>query len=175
MYGMINGILNIEQIEAGKYLINKENFDIRESVKEGFLLVRPVANKRNIALRLSLPEHVPTMFADRRAVAQILINLLSNAVKFSNEGGDVNAMVDHHDGKHIIKIIDHGVGISKENLGTVALPFSRHEPDPHKAYDGIGLGLSIAKSLVELHAGELLIKSELGKGTTVSVILPEIV
>ena len=173
LLSMVNEILDIEQIESGTYSITKEPIDIKELAIKGLRYVEQSAATRNIVLEKDVPDDLPSLCADRQSVMQIVTNLLSNAVKFSHDGGNVLLSVDYSDGQFTLKVIDHGIGIPHDKISTVTAPFSRHVSDPHRAYDGIGLGLAITKTLVEQHDGALSIESELGRGTTVCVILPE--
>ena len=110
--------------------------------------------------------------APKRAVKQILINLLSNAVKFTQRGGKVVVTADLHDGSIVLGVEDTGVGIGEDDLRHVGDPFFQARTAYDRPHDGTGLGLSIVKGLVELHGGELEIKSRIGVGTSVSVRLP---
>jgi signal transduction histidine kinase len=172
LLAMVNDILDIERIEAGKYDLTLVNFEVLGVVNECHQLLSPRANQQQISLKVSLAENLPPLHADRRAVLQILINLVTNAIKFTDPGGEVMLRVSVSKSHHKIEVRDSGIGIPKERLPTLTDPFTRHEPDPHKPHEGVGLGLAISNSLVELHGGELRIESEVGKGTTVTVTLP---
>jgi PAS domain S-box-containing protein len=170
---MIEGILTLEEASTGKTSISKKHVNIGAIINDSLLSVRSNMDKHNISLGISIPDDLKSIYVDENASIKVLNNLLSNAVKFSKDGGEINLVVEHKDGQHIIHVMDKGIGIAKDMLASVTAPFSRHEQDPHKAYDGLGLGLAISKSLVELHNGELVIDSELGKGTTVTIMFPD--
>ena len=112
------------------------------------------------------------LYADRRAARKIFLNLLSKAVNFTPEGGKVTVSVQASDQQSIFKIADTGKGIPNKMLANLTDPFNRGEQDSHKTVDGWGLGLSITKSLVDLHDGTMDIKSKVGTGTTVTVTFP---
>ncbi len=169
---MIDGILTIDQVARATSDIKKTKVNIGAVFVEGLMTLKSEAEKHGVTVTSSLPEDTPEFFVDEDAITKIIYNLLSNAIKFSKEGGDVKLAVEHDDDYHIIHVIDHGAGIEKDKISKIADPFSRHVQDPHKAYDGLGLGLAITKSLVEQHGGKLLIDSELGRGTTVTAIFP---
>ncbi len=119
-----------------------------------------------------VPEDLPPLYADKRAVKQILLNLLSNAVKFTPQGGKITVSAKASKKSTTLKVADTGKGIPAEELLGLTDPFTRGEHDPYLAEEGWGLGLAITKSLVDLHDGYLDIKSTVGKGTTVTVTLP---
>ena len=169
---LINDVLDISAIEAGKRTILKEPLDLDAIVAESLELVRTAAQRRDIQLRVDLPADLPTLFADRRAVKQILLNLLSNGVKFSEAGGEVSTRAFATDETMTIEIADNGIGIEPEILPTVTDVFSRGSANAHLAQEGSGLGLAIVKSLVEAHDGSLTIESEVGRGTTARIVLP---
>jgi two-component system cell cycle sensor histidine kinase PleC len=169
---LVNDVLDLSAIEAGKYSLTKEKLEIPEIVDECFRTIADVAKRKRISYTVEIPANLPPCYADRRGVKQILLNLLSNAVKFTLEGGSIKLRVAAADGHHTIEVIDTGQGIPANKMARLTNPFSRAESNPHKTQGGAGLGLSIVDSLLKLHGGELDIKSELGSGTTVSVKLP---
>ncbi len=114
------------------------------------------------------------LYADARAVKQILLNVLTNAVKFTPSGGRITVSASIKNGAHVVKITDTGIGIPEENLWKLTQPFEKGHADPYVAQDGVGLGLAITKSLVDLHDGTLDIKSKVGEGTTVTVTLSNV-
>ncbi len=169
---LVNQILDIERIEAGEYTLSKENIDVVELFGDCQKILKKRAMDRNISLSFDASGNLQTLYADRSAIFQILINLITNAVKFTPEGGKVKVKASDSQDRLTFQISDTGVGIPKEKLLTIKDPFTRHESDPHKPQDGVGLGLAISSSLVELHEGSLEINSEIQKGTTVTVGLP---
>lgn len=174
LLGVINDILDLSKIEAGKYTISLAETDIKELVTQASNLLNIKAIEKNIGLKLIIDENVPRyIMADSLRLNQIFMNLLSNAVKFTNEG-EVIFKVENLEEKAqaaLLKfsVIDTGIGISKENIQTIFQSFEQVENVHTRAYGGTGLGLSIVKKLVELKGGELDVQSTLGKGSTFSL------
>ena len=135
-------------------------------------MISATAKRKGIKYLVEVPEGMQPLLADRRALKQILLNVLSNAVKFTPEGGRVTLKATDLNSRHVFEVIDTGKGVPKDKLPSVTDFFVRADTDPHIAQEGTGLGLAIVKSLVDLHDGELDIKSKLGEGTTVTVTLP---
>ncbi len=170
---LVNDILDISRIEAGEYGLERESTDLRSVIGECVTLLRADAERKGLRLEERLQADLPPLFADRRALKQILLNLLSNAIKFTPSDGRIVIAAEQSSGELRVTVSDTGVGIRKEDLPRVKEPFERGRTDPYVRPDGTGLGLAIAHSLVKLHAGELDIESEVGKGTTVTVRLPQ--
>lgn len=169
---LVNDVLDLSAIEAGKYSLTRELIEIPEVIEECFRTIAGAAKQKHISYTLDIPPILPPCYADRRGIKQILLNLLSNAVKYTSEGGSIRLSVVARGGHHTIEVIDNGQGIPASKMARLTNPFSRVETNPHKSEEGVGLGLSIVDSLLKLHGGELNIESELGNGTTVSVKLP---
>ena len=172
LLALVNDILDLSTIEAGKQSVVKEKLSTEEIVTECERIVEDKARSNGIDLVTEFPKDLPPLYADRRAVKQILLNLLSNAVKFTPQGGKITVSVKASKKNTTLKVADTGMGIPADKLLGLTDPFTRAERDPYLAEQGWGLGLTITKSLVELHDGTLDIKSTLGKGTTVTVTLP---
>ena len=169
MLALVNDMLDIAAIEAGKRPMTNEAIDIAEVLQESIRNIEPGARDKGIELNLTLPTSEMHIYADRRSIFQILLNLLSNAVKFTDENGLITASVAA-DGENVsINIRDTGIGIGKDKLPTITNPFTQTHSNPHITQTGTGLGLAIVKSLVEVHGGRLEIESEIGVGTMVSV------
>ena len=171
LLALINDILDISAIEAGGVELEFSKVDLRGVLDEAIDVYGDSPDGR-VAVDRDIPDDLPLVRGNERALLQIFINLLSNALKFSSDQGRVLVKVQVVDGNVIVQVSDTGIGIAKERLGDIVKPFSQASQDPHKAQEGSGLGLSIAKSLIDHHGGDLRIDSELGKGTTVSVTLP---
>ena len=169
---LVNEILDLSTIEAGKQSLVKEKLSILEIVTECERIIEDKARSHGIDLVTKVPEDLPPLYADKRAAKQILLNLLSNAVKFTPDGGKVTMSVKASKKNMTLKVADTGKGIPAERLPKLTDPFTRVEGDPYLAEQGWGLGLSITKSLIDLHDGTLDIKSKIGKGTTVTVTFP---
>src|SRR5690606_38755534 len=134
-------------------------------------LIRQRAEKAGLKLRVHLPQ-LPEIEADFRALKQVLLNILTNAVKFTPSGGSVTISAVSTDNNVHLYIADTGIGIEAENLNRLAKPFEQIENQFSKTREGTGLGLALTKSLIELHDGTLEVDSNVGQGTTVSIILP---
>jgi signal transduction histidine kinase len=173
LLSVINEILDMAKIEAGKLDLLIQPFHISEAVTEAVSMLRELANKRNIDLFVDLPKAEIEIIGDKRAIKQAIINLLSNAVKFSHDNGKIDVRVDH-DAAHelTLEVEDHGIGMSNEALKRAMRPFEQADSSMTRAYGGTGLGLPIANGLVEAHGGRLAIESREGEGTRVCIVLP---
>jgi signal transduction histidine kinase len=177
---MINDILDLAKMEAGKMDVRLSEFRIDAIIAAQCDLVRSLAEQKNIDLRTEIEESLPPLFQDQSKVQQILTNLLSNAIKFTPEGGRI-AVGARGDGSGNIEIYvaDTGVGISDADREIIFEKF-RQGTGVHgqardnltREYSGTGLGLSIVKELCRLLGGEIAVESELGKGSTFRIILP---
>jgi two-component system cell cycle sensor histidine kinase PleC len=177
LLALINDILDMSKIEAGKMSLRPEPVVVSEVVEDAVRLVRNRAEAAGLTLLVDIIPDPPVVEADYRAIKQVLLNLLSNAVKFTPSGGRVTIAVDRlpqGDAPERLKIAvtDTGIGIAESDLERLARPFEQIESQHSKTQQGTGLGLALTKSLVELHGGVLDIKSKAGGGTTVSFTLP---
>ncbi|MBT3305381.1 MAG: PAS domain S-box protein [Alphaproteobacteria bacterium] len=172
LLSLVNDLLDISTIEAGKQSLTKEFLNLQEVLEESITIVARKAEEKSINLATQVSGEVPTLMADRRALRQILLNLLSNAIKFTPEGGDVSILAQISKQNTVLKVTDTGKGIPEDQLIDLTDPFTRIEQEPYRAVEGWGLGLAITKSLIDLHEGQLDIQSQLGKGTTVTVTIP---
>jgi len=168
---MINDILDMSKIEAGRVTLTPEWVELGPLFSECFRVVHPGAVERRVQLLQGGNTQI-SVFADKRALKQILINLLANAVKFTLPGGKVLLRAYRYRGSVRIAIADTGVGIAKHEIGRLGRPFEQVQNQLTKGHKGTGLGLAISRSLAELHGGKLDIKSKPGEGTTVTCILP---
>jgi|GEM_PF-3894843 len=170
---LVNDLLDVSAIEAGRRELTITEVSVRELVDDAVSVISQRAADRGIAISIHLPDRPTAIRVDKRSIQQVLINLLSNSLKYTPTGGAVTVSVTGHGAGTDLTVKDTGHGIPPDRLEDVMNPFVRGEKDPHKAQGGWGLGLSIAKSLVEMHNGELIIESELGHGTAVTVRLPD--
>lgn len=168
---LINDVLDLSKIEAERYVLSLERFDAREVVSTAMTLVRLAAEEKAINLTGVLPTEPAPVTADRRALTQIALNLLSNAVKFTPKGGTVTVTVETVGPYLELVVADTGVGIAADDLKRLGRPFEQAGGAEQRA-QGTGLGLSLARSLAELHGGRLAIESTLGEGAAVTVRLP---
>jgi PAS domain S-box-containing protein len=170
---VINDILDISRIEAGKMTLEEEVIDVTDVVDSCLRMVSPRATEANVGLATSVPADLPFLLADRRLVLQVLLNLLSNAVKFSHKGGEVGITVSlDPSNRLIIEVRDHGIGMSADDVLRIGEPFLQVDGRLERKFEGTGLGLVIAKRMMELHGGEIQVRSILGQGTTMSVVFP---
>jgi signal transduction histidine kinase len=173
LLAVINDILDMSKIEAGRYELEKQETSVSELTEACLKIVRGRANEGRVGVVRDVAEGLPTVVVDPRAMKQILLNLLSNAIKFTPEGGKLTlsaGMAD--DGGLTIRVSDTGIGISPEELARVCEPFHQADASLARKHEGTGLGLSISRRLIEMHGGRLTIESAVGKGTTVGVWLP---
>jgi len=175
LLALINDILDMSKIEAGKMNLKFEPISLEEVTEDAVRLIRNRAEAAGLEVGVEFP-HLPDVEGDYRAIKQVLLNLLSNAVKFTPRGGRVTVRAEARQdimGERIrVSVTDTGIGISKDDLARLAKPFEQVESQHSKTTQGTGLGLALTKSLVELHDGALDLSSEPGEGTTVSFTLP---
>jgi two-component system cell cycle sensor histidine kinase PleC len=168
---VINDILDMAKIEAGRIRLDFEELDLDTLLTETTRVIAERAREKQLDLVTRISPELG-LRADRRALKQIMLNLLSNAVKFTPAGGRVTVRGRTNDDCIVLAIADTGIGISKDALAKLGRPFEQVESQLTKSHQGSGLGLAISKSLVELHGGKMSIRSSLGKGTLVVVRLP---
>ncbi len=168
---VINDILDMSKIEAGRMKLDMEQLDLSKTLAESLRVVSGRADDKNLLLNADIEGTIPVV-ADRRAIKQIIVNLLSNAVKFTPEGGKVVVRSRVRDHSIMLLIADTGIGIAPQSLARLGRPFEQVESQLTKTYHGSGLGLAIARSLTNLHGGSMRLRSKLGAGTVVCVSLP---
>jgi two-component system, cell cycle sensor histidine kinase PleC len=168
---VINDILDMSKIEAGRMRLDMEPLDLSKTLAESLRVVSGRAEDKNLLLDADIQSTI-SVIADRRATKQIIVNLLSNAVKFTPEGGKVVVRSRALRNKIMLMIADTGIGIPPQSLARLGRPFEQVESQLTKTYHGSGLGLAIARSLTQLHGGSMKLRSKLGTGTVVCVTLP---
>ncbi|MDP6475205.1 MAG: ATP-binding protein [Alphaproteobacteria bacterium] len=170
---VINDILDLSKIEAGKVELSEQNVDVGAALNSCIALVKGHAEAVGVHVENTTGSDLPALYADERKFTQILINLLSNAVKFTLAGGrvTVTAWASPQDG-YRVQIADTGIGIAAEDIPKVMGSFGQVDSGLNRKFEGTGLGLPLAKSLAELHGGELELQSELGVGTSVTIRFP---
>ena len=172
LLALINDILDLAKMEAGKMQVRPENFNLHD-VCDGLLnMFRPLAEKKNIDLRSQLEPDIPTLRQDVTKLQQILQNLLSNAIKFTPEGGRVTVRAEADTRYVTISVIDSGVGIAREEQELIFHKFRQSGNPLTREHEGTGLGLSIVRELCKLLGGEVTLQSELGRGSTFTLRLP---
>jgi signal transduction histidine kinase len=170
---IINEILDLSKAEAGKLELLEESVDVANLVRTVTRLVGSRAEEAGLTLESVLPDAPPLVFCDRLKLKQILLNLVSNAIKFTHPGGRIVITVtaDMEQGL-VIAVRDNGIGIAEADIPRVLQPFVQVDNALSRAHNGTGLGLPLVAAMTELHGGQMTITSELGKGTTVTVIFP---
>ena len=168
---MINDILDLSKIEAGKMFLHLEEFAIVDAVEEVNTIISSLALQKAIQLTLSCPQNI-VIEADRVKVKQIFYNLLSNAVKFTPEGGKVTTNLDITPIMLQVEVIDTGIGIAEEDQMKLFAPFTQIDTSKSRRFGGTGLGLALTQRLIELHGGEICVSSEEGRGSTFSFSMP---
>ncbi|UNF29540.1 ATP-binding protein [Bartonella krasnovii] len=168
---LINDILDMSKIEAGRFTLDCKNTDLEPIISEAVRTLTPQAQEKNITVTTNI---TPELHAevDGRAMKQIFLNLISNAVKFTPSGGNIDVCAFKKKDNLIFKITDTGVGIPQSAIKKLGQPFEQVENQLTKSHTGSGLGLAISRSLLELHKGKLEITSKEMKGTTVTIIMP---
>jgi signal transduction histidine kinase len=175
---MINDILDLAKMEAGKMEVRPTEFSIETLVQAQCDMVRALAEDKNIDLIVEVNRNLPQVYQDQAKIQQILTNLLSNAIKFTPEGGRIVVSADHdNDGQLVLTVADTGVGIAEEDRDIIFEKFRQSgsilgEDGLTREYSGTGLGLSILRELCKLLNGEISFESELGQGSTFKVVLP---
>lgn len=170
---VINDILDMSKIEAGKWTLETAPLDVSETIFETLRIVSGRAGEAQINL-VSEPKDLPLINADRRAVKQVLLNLLTNGIKFTPAGGNVRVDAETTTDNQFValRISDTGIGIDADDIEKLGRPFEQVESQHAKTHEGTGLGLALSRSLIELHGGTLTIESEPGVGTQVTITLP---
>nr|CAI78595.1 signal transduction histidine kinase [uncultured Aminicenantes bacterium] len=170
---LINDILDVSAIEAGKMTLHEDSINVATIAKEAFHVVECLAVENQVMLAYDIAENLPPLFVDERRFKQIVLNLASNAIKFTPPGGSVTLGLRLDDqGRHTLSVTDTGIGMSADELKNALTPFGQLNSHLARRHDGTGLGLPLTKGLVELHDGTLDITSTKGTGTIVTVVFP---
>jgi signal transduction histidine kinase len=172
LLSLINDILDLSKVEAGRMELELAEFDLASVVDGALLLMRERANRKGIELaREAVDASIPNVRADERKVKQVLLNLLSNALKFTPDGGRVAVRIAARDGMVAVAVSDTGVGIAKQDQQAVFEEF-RQVGSAAKRVEGTGLGLALVRKFVELHGGCIGVESEPGAGSTFTFTIP---
>ena len=173
LLSLINEILDLSKVEAGRMELELAPFDLPLAIDNARTFVRERAVKHGITLDIDVDERLGEYVGDERKIKQILLNLLSNAVKFTPEGGRITITANKTDNGAEISVSDTGIGIPPDEQPTIFEEFRQVGGDYAHKKEGTGLGLTLAKKFVELHGGKIWVESELGKGATFTFTLPE--
>jgi signal transduction histidine kinase len=172
LLSLINDILDLSKVEAGRLELELGRFDLPAALDNALTLVRERAARHGITLTLSVDERLGEVVADERKVKQILLNLLSNAVKFTPDGGQVGLAATGAGDGVTIAVSDTGIGIAPEDQAAIFEEFRQVGPEDARRQEGTGLGLTLAKKLVELHGGRIRVQSQVGQGSRFTFTLP---
>lgn len=168
---LISQILDLSRIEAGRFELSEKAVDIPTLIRNVVEHCKPLASDANIHITTYIDD-VPGLWADERAIRQILFNLLSNAIKFSHSGGQVHVTVTCDNTGMDIGVSDKGIGIAQEDHELVFKPFQQADNTLTRQHQGSGLGLPLVRNLAELHGGTVTLQSKTGEGTVIDVHFP---
>jgi signal transduction histidine kinase len=170
---ILNDILDLSKIEADKLDIEPQSIAVSERLNADVNLMRQRALTKGQTITVEIAPGIDTCWADERAFKQIVLNLLSNAIKFTPQRGRITVAAACGDGGGVRIIVrDTGIGIPAEEIGRILQPFEQIENSYTRSQGGTGLGLSLVKSLIELHGGDMRLDSEVGVGTAVTIHFP---
>jgi len=169
---LINDLLDLSRIEAGKTVLNYGTFTISDLLSEVIPAIEQLAREKGLALTYSIAPDIDNLYADRAKARQVLINMLGNAIKFTDEGS-IKLNVAESDSDFVFSVADTGMGMKKEDLEAIFDSFKQVGPAQIAGYEGTGLGLAISKQFVEMQGGKIWAESELGKGSTFTFTLPK--
>jgi signal transduction histidine kinase len=172
LLSLINDILDLSKIEAGRMELEAQPFDLPSALDNALTLIRERAARHSIGLEVHVDPRIGEVVADERKVKQVLLNLLSNAVKFTPEGGKITMGAALNGDAVAVSVADTGIGIAAEDQEAVFEEFRQVGDDYARKREGTGLGLALARRLVELHGGTLSLESELGQGSTFTFTIP---
>jgi GAF domain-containing protein len=172
LLSLINDILDLSKIEAGRMELEVTTFHLPDAIENALLLIRERASRHGIKLDRVIDDRLGDFTGDERKVKQILVNLLSNAVKFTPEGGQIKVAASLGDSGIIVSVTDTGIGIAKKDQEAIFEEFRQVGTNYAQKREGTGLGLSLTRRFVELHGGKIWVESELGKGSTFIFTLP---
>ncbi len=174
LLSLVNDILDLSKVEAGKMELEMSEFNIKRLVETSIALFKEKAYKQSLQITFEIAQGLVTMLGDERKIKQVLFNLLGNAVKFAPAGGRIKVEVTLTDDSEFLRysVSDTGIGISTEDQNKLFKPFQQVDTRLTRKYKGTGLGLSLCKQLVELHRGRIWVESEAGKGSNFIFVIP---
>jgi PAS domain S-box-containing protein len=170
---LINDVLDLAKVEAGKMEICAETFKLIKAIEEVCAVAKPISQKKNIRVQRRLSTDLDDVTLDQQKFKQVLYNLLSNAIKFTDDGGCVEVVTAPYDQSRFrVSVKDTGIGIKPEDMSRLFTEFEQLESGASRRFEGTGLGLALTRKIVELQRGTIGVESEVGKGSTFTVILP---
>ena len=170
MIQLVAELAELSRIETGKAELKLEPMNLNSLVEEVIAQLKPQAERQNLTLEMALADDLPTTPADKTRIRQVLVNLFHNAIKFNHPGGNIRVRTLHSEDSIVVEISDTGTGIAKDDLLHIFERF--YKADKSRSGQGSGMGLAIAKHIVEAHGGSIWVQSEEGKGSTFSFSLP---
>jgi signal transduction histidine kinase len=173
LLAIVNDVLDMSRVAAGETKLDEIDVDLRAAADECLLMLQLRIDKKRLQVRVEFDPALPHVQADRRMVKQMLLNLLSNAVTYTPDGGSVTVTASVTSDRQVaVTVRDTGIGIARADLERIMEPFQIVENPQSRSYQGIGLGLPLARSLIQLHGGDLTLHSEIGIGTTATLAFP---
>jgi PAS domain S-box-containing protein len=173
LHQLINNVLDLAKIEAGRMEVNPETFAFARAIDDVCSAARPLAQKKHIEVSTQTASEQETVTLDLQKFKQVLFNLISNAVKFTDEGGQVNIFAEQSNAVGFrLTVKDNGIGIKPEDLQRLFREFEQIDSGMSRRYEGTGLGLALTRKIVELQGGRITVVSEVGKGSTFTIVLP---
>jgi signal transduction histidine kinase len=172
MITLVNDILDYRRLQEGKSIQKIEGLDLAEILQRTIELMRLSAEEKGVSITCEIAEDLPLFSGDRGGMEAVFVNLVSNAIKYTPRGGKVDVSLNKKDKEIRLVVADTGIGISSNDIDRIFEKFYRIKTERTKSIAGSGLGLSIVKGIVDAHGGEVHVRSEEGKGTTFTVILP---
>jgi signal transduction histidine kinase len=169
---IINDILDLSTVEAGKIDLSIEKMSISDVINESIAIIKDIAIQKKIQIKTDIESGLDVIEADKNRISQVLYNLLSNAIKFSKPQGIVTITARKEVDSAQVSVNDTGIGIKEEDIGRLFREFEQVDKGASRQYGGTGLGLAISKKLIELHGGRIWVKSKYGEGTTFTFTLP---
>jgi signal transduction histidine kinase len=170
---LINDVLDLAKVEAGKMELHPETFPVRKAIEEVAAVIKGIAQKKHVALVIEVSDGLDAVTLDQHKFKQVLYNLLSNAVKFSDEGGQVAIHARHLEPQRLeVQVRDTGIGIKAKDINRLFTEFKQLDSGTARRFEGTGLGLALTKKIIEFQGGRIGVQSEPGKGSVFTVVLP---
>jgi signal transduction histidine kinase len=172
---LINDVLDLAKVEAGKMDLHPETFSMRKAIEEVCSVIGPMAQRKRISIDITVDPPLDQVTLDKQKLKQVLFNLLSNAVKFTEDTGSVNIIAEPYGDTQLRLLVkDSGIGIKSEDLNKLFIEFKQLDSGLARRHQGTGLGLALTKKIVEFQFGTIQVESKPGRGSTFTVILPRV-